>query len=87
MNADNSHAERKTAKRAGDAIFAAYARPYVNAAVGVYDDAGGLANAWRARLIATAFLVRELRVDENKAAELLADALARRAANKLQPGG
>lgn len=68
MSADNSHAERKILARIVRWYDAWMSR-------GVED--------YRARKAANYYLARYLRIDRDKAAELLADALARRASLKL----
>lgn len=70
--ADNSHAERKIAKRRA-----------IRAAVKAYDKLGGMRYDWRARVLATDQLAVELGVSMDNAAELLADALATRASFRV----
>jgi hypothetical protein len=47
-----------------------------------YEELGGLANDASARNASVDYLAQELGIDHDTAAELLADALARRATNK-----
>lgn len=75
-DADNSHADRKVAKRAA-----------IVAALAAYEGHGGLVNDRHARNMAAATLALALRTTSERAYVLLADALAERAASRINTTG
>lgn len=76
MSTDNSHADRKASTRA-------HARVILSA-LRAYDRAGGLMRDLTARVIACRLLESSAHVPAGDACMILADALATRAAKKLE---